>query len=206
MWDKKCQTYCLFALSMLSMTLEKRFFREKQENNHIRKADQRQVVCNQLTRCALGSECSFPAPSVCWTPPHYNSSKIQSEWAVWFFFIGAGVDQALPQERRTPVTPSSSSRYHRRRSSGSRDERYRSGECHCRPQNWNENFKCLLLFLAFFKKKFVVNSCSSQWGTFIVRIERRCARVQGWSYKAKIHLELVLVVSGCKKILLQAHW
>uniref|UniRef100_A0A8C3M926 Disco interacting C n=1 Tax=Geospiza parvula TaxID=87175 RepID=A0A8C3M926_GEOPR len=33
---------------------------------------------------------------------------------------------ALPQERRTPVTPSSSSRYHRRRSSGSRDERYRS--------------------------------------------------------------------------------
>ncbi|KAG9355194.1 hypothetical protein JZ751_000032 [Albula glossodonta] len=32
----------------------------------------------------------------------------------------------MPQERRTPVTPSSSSRYHRRRSSGSRDERYRS--------------------------------------------------------------------------------
>lgn len=31
---------------------------------------------------------------------------------------------------RTPVTPSSSSRYHRRRSSGSRDERYRSGERH----------------------------------------------------------------------------
>uniref|UniRef100_A0A8C6Q9B3 Disco-interacting protein 2 homolog Ca n=1 Tax=Nothobranchius furzeri TaxID=105023 RepID=A0A8C6Q9B3_NOTFU len=30
------------------------------------------------------------------------------------------------QERRTPVTPSSSSRYNRRRSSGSRDERYRS--------------------------------------------------------------------------------
>uniref|UniRef100_A0A3Q1HY25 Disco interacting C n=1 Tax=Acanthochromis polyacanthus TaxID=80966 RepID=A0A3Q1HY25_9TELE len=29
-------------------------------------------------------------------------------------------------DRRTPVTPSSSSRYHRRRSSGSRDERYRS--------------------------------------------------------------------------------
>ncbi|XP_072010082.1 disco-interacting protein 2 homolog C isoform X2 [Engystomops pustulosus] len=37
-----------------------------------------------------------------------------------------GVDQVLPPERRTPVTPSSSSRYHRRRSSGSRDERYRS--------------------------------------------------------------------------------
>ncbi|KAJ7396172.1 hypothetical protein BTVI_147542 [Pitangus sulphuratus] len=40
------------------------------------------------------------------------------------------VDQALPQERRTPVTPSSSSRYHRRRSSGSRDERYRSDKKH----------------------------------------------------------------------------
>uniref|UniRef100_F7DMK7 Disco interacting protein 2 homolog C n=1 Tax=Xenopus tropicalis TaxID=8364 RepID=F7DMK7_XENTR len=37
-----------------------------------------------------------------------------------------GMEQALPPERRTPVTPSSSSRYHRRRSSGSRDERYRS--------------------------------------------------------------------------------
>ncbi|XP_038654265.1 disco-interacting protein 2 homolog C isoform X2 [Scyliorhinus canicula] len=37
-----------------------------------------------------------------------------------------GVESSLPQERRTPVTPSSSSRYHRRRSSGSRDERYRS--------------------------------------------------------------------------------
>nr|XP_014350887.1 PREDICTED: disco-interacting protein 2 homolog C-like [Latimeria chalumnae] len=37
-----------------------------------------------------------------------------------------GMEQPLPQERRTPVTPSSSSRYHRRRSSGSRDERYRS--------------------------------------------------------------------------------
>ncbi|XP_061110380.1 disco-interacting protein 2 homolog C-like, partial [Conger conger] len=37
-----------------------------------------------------------------------------------------GVEPPLPQERRAPVTPSSSSRYHRRRSSGSRDERYRS--------------------------------------------------------------------------------
>ncbi|MGH0125587.1 UNVERIFIED_CONTAM: hypothetical protein FKN15_008151 [Acipenser sinensis] len=36
------------------------------------------------------------------------------------------VDPSLPQVRRTPATPSSSSRYHRRRSSGSRDERYRS--------------------------------------------------------------------------------
>ncbi|KAM4604634.1 disco-interacting protein 2 homolog C isoform 2-T2 [Polymixia lowei] len=37
-----------------------------------------------------------------------------------------GMDPSVGQERRTPVTPSSSSRYHRRRSSGSRDERYRS--------------------------------------------------------------------------------
>ncbi|XP_033848234.2 disco-interacting protein 2 homolog C-like isoform X8 [Acipenser ruthenus] len=40
--------------------------------------------------------------------------------------LSEGGDPSLPQERRTPVTPSSSSRYHRRRSSGSRDERYRS--------------------------------------------------------------------------------
>uniref|UniRef100_A0A8D0ASU3 Disco interacting C n=1 Tax=Sander lucioperca TaxID=283035 RepID=A0A8D0ASU3_SANLU len=41
--------------------------------------------------------------------------------------IGAFFPQAPGKtERRTPVTPSSSSRYHRRRSSGSRDERYRS--------------------------------------------------------------------------------
>lgn len=37
-----------------------------------------------------------------------------------------GMDPPMGQERRTPVTPSSSSRYNRRRSSGSRDERYRS--------------------------------------------------------------------------------
>ncbi|KAJ8272476.1 hypothetical protein GJAV_G00089520 [Gymnothorax javanicus] len=37
-----------------------------------------------------------------------------------------GMEPPLPQERRVPITPSSSSRYHRRRSSGSRDERYRS--------------------------------------------------------------------------------
>ncbi|XP_056148622.1 disco-interacting protein 2 homolog C isoform X1 [Lampris incognitus] len=36
------------------------------------------------------------------------------------------MDPSAGQEKRTPVTPSSSSRYHRRRSSGTRDERYRS--------------------------------------------------------------------------------
>jgi len=39
-----------------------------------------------------------------------------------------GMESSMGLERRAPVTPSSSSRYHRRRSSGSRDERYRSGE------------------------------------------------------------------------------
>ncbi|XP_028448668.1 disco-interacting protein 2 homolog C isoform X2 [Perca flavescens] len=43
-----------------------------------------------------------------------------------FFPQAPGMDPSTGQERRTPVTPSSSSRYHRRRSSGSRDERYRS--------------------------------------------------------------------------------
>ncbi|XP_049454189.1 disco-interacting protein 2 homolog C isoform X3 [Epinephelus fuscoguttatus] len=43
-----------------------------------------------------------------------------------FFPQTPGMDPSMGQERRTPVTPSSSSRYHRRRSSGSRDERYRS--------------------------------------------------------------------------------
>ncbi|XP_077955775.1 disco-interacting protein 2 homolog C isoform X2 [Gasterosteus aculeatus] len=43
-----------------------------------------------------------------------------------FFPQAPGMDPSMGQERRAPVTPSSSSRYHRRRSSGSRDERYRS--------------------------------------------------------------------------------
>ncbi|KAM8849126.1 disco-interacting protein 2 homolog C isoform 2-T2 [Spinachia spinachia] len=43
-----------------------------------------------------------------------------------FFPHAPGMDPSTGLERRAPVTPSSSSRYHRRRSSGSRDERYRS--------------------------------------------------------------------------------
>ncbi|XP_071346702.1 disco-interacting protein 2 homolog C isoform X6 [Trachinotus anak] len=43
-----------------------------------------------------------------------------------YFPQAPGMDPSMGQERRTPATPSSSSRYHRRRSSGSRDERYRS--------------------------------------------------------------------------------
>ncbi|KAB1254015.1 Disco-interacting protein 2-like protein C [Camelus dromedarius] len=50
---------------------------------------------------------------------------MDSEYQLDFVRV-TGVDQALPPERRAPVTPASSSRYHRRRSSGSRDERYRS--------------------------------------------------------------------------------
>ncbi|CAF95817.1 unnamed protein product, partial [Tetraodon nigroviridis] len=42
-----------------------------------------------------------------------------------FFPQMQGMDLSVGQERRAPVTPSSS-RYHRRRSSGTRDERYRS--------------------------------------------------------------------------------
>ncbi|KAK7945376.1 hypothetical protein WMY93_001104 [Mugilogobius chulae] len=38
----------------------------------------------------------------------------------------SGSEAPMGQERKTPVTPSSSSRYNRRRLSGSRDERYRS--------------------------------------------------------------------------------
>ncbi|XP_060940153.1 disco-interacting protein 2 homolog C-like [Limanda limanda] len=43
-----------------------------------------------------------------------------------YFPQAPGMDASIGPERRAPVTPSSSSRYHRRRSSGSRDERYRS--------------------------------------------------------------------------------
>lgn len=43
------------------------------------------------------------------------------------YLSSPGMDPSMGQERRPPVTPSSSSRYNRRRSSGSRDERYRSG-------------------------------------------------------------------------------
>lgn len=77
----------------------------------------------------------------------WNKQKYKSTTFCWvilwnWFYIGKiwqgrdfnlnvsapGMDPPMGQERRTPVTPSSSSRYHRRRSSGSRDERYRSGK------------------------------------------------------------------------------
>ncbi|XP_034040044.1 disco-interacting protein 2 homolog C isoform X1 [Thalassophryne amazonica] len=43
-----------------------------------------------------------------------------------YFPQSPGMDQPIGQDRRAPATPSSSSRYRRRRLSGSRDERYRS--------------------------------------------------------------------------------
>uniref|UniRef100_A0A672HJ01 DMAP1-binding domain-containing protein n=1 Tax=Salarias fasciatus TaxID=181472 RepID=A0A672HJ01_SALFA len=48
------------------------------------------------------------------------------QFVINWTLCSSGMDQSVGQERRTPVTPTSSSRYHRRRSSGSRDERYRS--------------------------------------------------------------------------------
>ncbi|GAA6083111.1 disco-interacting protein 2 homolog C isoform X1 [Tachysurus ichikawai] len=39
-----------------------------------------------------------------------------------------GLEVSMAHECRPPMVPSSASRYHRRRSSGTRDERYRSGE------------------------------------------------------------------------------
>ncbi|XP_055520653.1 disco-interacting protein 2 homolog C isoform X2 [Leucoraja erinacea] len=67
------------------------------------------------------------------TKPNYNGDitqkgyeKKKSKLLGAYLPQPPGVEPSLPQERRTPVTPSSSSRYHRRRSSGSRDERYRS--------------------------------------------------------------------------------
>ncbi|XP_056247347.1 disco-interacting protein 2 homolog C isoform X8 [Seriola aureovittata] len=53
-------------------------------------------------------------------------AEVRAKLAELELELSEGMDPSMGQERRTPVTPSSSSRYHRRRSSGSRDERYRS--------------------------------------------------------------------------------
>lgn len=75
--------------------------------------------------------CSEPGLGFQQTMCPLKSLTASAQWSLsltsLFSFL-LGVDQALPQERRAPVTPSSASRYHRRRSSGSRDERYRSGK------------------------------------------------------------------------------
>uniref|UniRef100_A0A6Q2YKQ5 DMAP1-binding domain-containing protein n=1 Tax=Esox lucius TaxID=8010 RepID=A0A6Q2YKQ5_ESOLU len=63
-------------------------------------------------------------PSVSLTLKGYE--KKRSKLIGAFLPQAPGMDPSAPHERRTPVTPGSSSRYHRRRSSGSRDERYRS--------------------------------------------------------------------------------
>ncbi|XP_071346703.1 disco-interacting protein 2 homolog C isoform X7 [Trachinotus anak] len=53
-------------------------------------------------------------------------AEVRAKLAELELELSEGMDPSMGQERRTPATPSSSSRYHRRRSSGSRDERYRS--------------------------------------------------------------------------------
>ncbi|XP_029686936.1 disco-interacting protein 2 homolog C isoform X1 [Takifugu rubripes] len=65
-----------------------------------------------------------PVPSGDITQKGYE--KKRSKLIGAFFPQIQGMDLSIGQERRAPVTPSSSSRYHRRRSSGARDERYRS--------------------------------------------------------------------------------
>lgn len=70
----------------------------------------------------------LPNDLLCKVDALWLPSKALSYFAV---SLNPGVDQALPPERRAPVTPASSTRYHRRRSSGSRDERYRSGKAPC---------------------------------------------------------------------------
>uniref|UniRef100_A0A673CS19 DMAP1-binding domain-containing protein n=1 Tax=Sphaeramia orbicularis TaxID=375764 RepID=A0A673CS19_9TELE len=73
----------------------------------------------ELIKCVL-----FVSPAGDITQKGYEKKRTKLIGA--FFPQAPGMDPSMGQERRTPVTPSSSSRYHRRRSSGSRDERYRS--------------------------------------------------------------------------------
>uniref|UniRef100_A0A671Z4N6 Disco interacting C n=1 Tax=Sparus aurata TaxID=8175 RepID=A0A671Z4N6_SPAAU len=74
----------------------------------------------------IGSKCLFSLFSLAGDITQKGYEKKRSKLIGAFFPQTPGMDPSTGQERRTPVTPSSSSRYHRRRSSGSRDERYRS--------------------------------------------------------------------------------
>uniref|UniRef100_A0A673CZH0 DMAP1-binding domain-containing protein n=1 Tax=Sphaeramia orbicularis TaxID=375764 RepID=A0A673CZH0_9TELE len=78
-----------------------------------------QELRNLKSKCVL-----FVSPAGDITQKGYEKKRTKLIGA--FFPQAPGMDPSMGQERRTPVTPSSSSRYHRRRSSGSRDERYRS--------------------------------------------------------------------------------
>uniref|UniRef100_A0A671Z4M2 Disco interacting C n=1 Tax=Sparus aurata TaxID=8175 RepID=A0A671Z4M2_SPAAU len=71
-------------------------------------------------------KCLFSLFSLAGDITQKGYEKKRSKLIGAFFPQTPGMDPSTGQERRTPVTPSSSSRYHRRRSSGSRDERYRS--------------------------------------------------------------------------------
>uniref|UniRef100_A0A674B189 Disco interacting C n=1 Tax=Salmo trutta TaxID=8032 RepID=A0A674B189_SALTR len=68
----------------------------------------------------------FSSPPLAGDITQKGYEKKRSKLIGAFLPQAPGMDPSVPHERRTPVTPGSSSRYHRRRSSGSRDERYRS--------------------------------------------------------------------------------
>lgn len=136
-------------------------------------------MCNQLARRALGTECSFSTPSVCWTPPHYKSSKIQSEWAVWFCFHscrgGPGVATRTSNSCHSilflSVSPSQVLRV--------TGWALQIGWVGLRTPELEGKFEMSCSVPCFLKKKFVVNSCCYIWEAFIVWIQRRCPSMQG---------------------------
>lgn len=87
-------------------------------------------ICNYSCLCELSAG-SLPSYSCrrfnTWMFLKVCYLTLKEEYVLNLPLFVSGMDPQ-GQERRGPVTPSSSSRYHRRRSSGSRDERYRSGE------------------------------------------------------------------------------
>lgn len=94
-----------------------------------------------------------------------NSSEENKLWCKcwrWTLNLFAlGMDPSMGLERRTPVTPSSSSRYHRRRSSGSRDERYRSGRTSS--TRHTSSLRTSAPPLHALPKVLCVNSCTRLW-------------------------------------------
>uniref|UniRef100_A0A671Z4M6 Disco interacting C n=1 Tax=Sparus aurata TaxID=8175 RepID=A0A671Z4M6_SPAAU len=82
-------------------------------------------ILDKLCRKVLWAKCLFSLFSLAGDITQKGYEKKRSKLIGAFFPQTPGKSD-LSFSRRTPVTPSSSSRYHRRRSSGSRDERYRS--------------------------------------------------------------------------------
>lgn len=178
----------------------KMFFLEWTRKVTTSEADQRQVVCNQLTRRALGTGCSFSTPSVCWTPPHHKSSKIQSEWAVCFVFFSLmqgwtrhyhknvellslhplplGITVAGPQGHGMSATD---------RVSG-------TGDPGTGVKIWN-----VLFCSSLFYKEVCCKLVLLYMGNIYCTNRETPSKHVGWSYKAKLHLELDLAVKSCKK-------